>query len=125
MDNAASFCTAPYRAPELYNPVTGSKIDTRTDVWGIGCLLYAWWFGYSPFECEYHGATMRVVECSSLRVLSPIPRTPHPTVEDKVILDLSEWILNVNYEVRPYTSDIIVRVGESIEAHKNGGKQQA
>lgn len=63
---------------------------------------------------------MRVVECTSLRVLSPIPRTPHPSVEDKVILDLSEWILNVNYEVRPYTSDIIVRVSEVIESLKTG-----
>ena len=47
----------------------------RTDVWALGCLLFAWWFGYSPFECEFYGQAIKVVECSSLRVLSSVPRS--------------------------------------------------
>ena len=32
----------------------------RTDVWSLGCLLFAWWFGHSPFECEFHGDLVKV-----------------------------------------------------------------
>ena len=100
-EDAASHCTASYRAPELYDPPQGSTLDTRyyaeicvslsttfvncryigieivtlylfysynlhqscctrTDVWSLGCLLFAWWFGHSPFECEFHGDLVKV-----------------------------------------------------------------
>ena len=47
-DEAAQYCTMSYRAPELFDPPRSSSLDSRTDVWGIGCLLFSWWFGYSP-----------------------------------------------------------------------------
>jgi serine/threonine protein kinase len=53
-DEAAQYCTMSYRAPELFDPPRGSSLDSRTDVWGIGCLLFAWWFGYSPVFLSYH-----------------------------------------------------------------------
>ena len=39
-DEAAQYSTMSYRAPELFDPTRGSVLDSRTDVWGIGCLLY-------------------------------------------------------------------------------------
>lgn len=47
-DEAASFCTISYRAPELFDPPKGSRLDTRTDVWAVGCLLFAWYAPRSP-----------------------------------------------------------------------------
>lgn len=64
----------------------------RTDVWSLGCLLFAWWYGYSPFESEFVRNTIvdknngksqryscqrpvhpiRVTPFSSLRILSPV-----------------------------------------------------
>lgn len=82
----------------------------RTDVWSLGCLLFAWWFGYSPFECEFNGDAVRVVECSALRTLAGIPRPRSPTVEDKVVLELTEWILDKDFSVRPFTTDILERL---------------
>ena len=52
-DAASEHCTMPYRSPELFDPAVGSKLDSRTDIWALGCLLFAWWYGYSPFECEF------------------------------------------------------------------------
>ena len=109
-DVAAQNCTASYRPPELYDPPTGIILDTRTDVWSLGCLLFAWWFGYSPFECEFSSNTVKVAECSPLRVLAPIPQPTSPSPGDITIIKLSEWILQKDFTVRPFTSDIIARV---------------
>ncbi|KAK6201217.1 serine/threonine protein kinase [Scheffersomyces amazonensis] len=49
-DIAQEHCTLPYRAPELLDVVKNSEITEKTDIWSLGCLLYACCFGYSPFE---------------------------------------------------------------------------
>lgn len=42
----------PYRAPELFDVKTGSIIDTKVDIWSLGCTLYACLVGKSPFEAR-------------------------------------------------------------------------
>jgi serine/threonine kinase 16 len=49
-DTAAEHSTMPYRAPELFDVQNGSVIDTKTDIWSLGCTLYACLVGKSPFE---------------------------------------------------------------------------
>ncbi|RKF65186.1 Serine/threonine-protein kinase ppk13 [Golovinomyces cichoracearum] len=49
-DTAAEHSTMPYRAPELFDVRTGSIIDTKVDIWSLGCTLYACLVGKSPFE---------------------------------------------------------------------------
>ena len=43
-------CTMPYRAPELWEPPSQCEVDERVDVWSAGCLLFALFYGRSPFE---------------------------------------------------------------------------
>lgn len=88
-DEASQHSTLPFRAPELFDVASDAVLDQRTDVWSLGCLLYALRFGYSPFECELVGSGggagagvgrvsaggaggVRVVECSFLRVIGPV-----------------------------------------------------
>lgn len=40
----------PYRAPELFDVKTGTVVDTKVDIWSMGCTLYACLVGKSPFE---------------------------------------------------------------------------
>ena len=49
-DTAAEHSTMPYRAPELFDVRTGTVIDTKVDIWSMGCTLYACLVGKSPFE---------------------------------------------------------------------------
>lgn len=51
-DTAAEHSTMPYRAPELFDVKTGTIIDTKVDIWSLGCTLYACLVGKSPFEAR-------------------------------------------------------------------------
>ena len=49
-DTAAEHSTMPYRAPELFDVRSGTVIDTKVDIWSLGCTLFACLVGKSPFE---------------------------------------------------------------------------
>jgi serine/threonine kinase 16 len=49
-DTAAEHSTMPFRAPELFDPQTGMVIDTKSDIWSMGCTLFACLVGKTPFE---------------------------------------------------------------------------
>lgn len=51
-DIAAEHSTMPYRAPELFDVKTDTAIDTKVDIWSLGCTLYACLIGKSPFEAR-------------------------------------------------------------------------
>ena len=80
----------------------------RTDVWALGCLFFAYQFGYSPFECNFHQSTgaAYVVESSYLRILGKIPRPPRPSAQELAVLDLVEWMLVSVPDFRPTTAEV-------------------
>lgn len=65
-DTAAEHSTLPYRAPELFDTQVGSTIDTKVDIWSLGCTLYACLVGKSPFEArsEETGGSLSICVCS-------------------------------------------------------------
>ena len=119
-DEAAQLCTITYRAPELFEPTKNTYIDTRSDVWSLGCLLFAWFYGYSPFECEFlDNNNIKVTECSYSRVLSKIPKKINQNKEDMLIMNICEWILLKDHIKRPYTNDVIFRIQNIIDNYSN------
>lgn len=97
-----------------------SCVMRRTDVWAVGCLLFAWWFGYSPFECEFtENGDVRVVECTHLRVLSRIPSPTDSskfTKDDLLIMQLTEDILEQDMQKRMFLTAVINRVRQARSA---------
>lgn len=46
-------CSMTYRAPELFNVQSYCMIDERTDIWSLGCVLYAICFFKCPYDVIY------------------------------------------------------------------------
>ncbi|KAJ3319542.1 Serine/threonine-protein kinase 16 [Blyttiomyces sp. JEL0837] len=46
----AETVTAPFRAPELFDPPSDALVDERTDVWALGCTIYNMAYGTPPFD---------------------------------------------------------------------------
>ncbi|KAH9096431.1 hypothetical protein LEN26_017455 [Aphanomyces euteiches] len=99
-----------YRAPELYDVATSSTLTSQTDVWSMGCLLYAMVFGYSPFECTINDAgQVKVTECSYLAVLGTV-KFPSRSPYSPFVFDLIRWMLTVDASQRPKIADVIHRL---------------
>lgn len=52
-DQAEERCSIVYRAPELFNVQSYCMIDERTDIWSLGCCLYAICFFKCPYDIIY------------------------------------------------------------------------
>lgn len=52
-DLAEERCSIVYRAPELFNVQSYCMIDERTDIWSLGCVLYAICFFKCPYDIIY------------------------------------------------------------------------
>jgi len=118
-DDASINCTMSYRAPELFEGGARfgePEIDGRIDVWSLGCVLFGMMFGASPFECEFRGDTVKIVECSYLRVLGNVP-TPAPgtklsSLYHADLLETVKWMLNQDRVTRPTIEKVSRRVDE-------------
>ena len=113
---SSQFCTPQYRPPELYDPPVSIQLDHRTDVWGIGCLLFAWYYGYAPFELTYNKAGQTIAtECTYLRILSCNISYPTPLTEpDHTLKALVAYILVHDISNRPNTSQVLDKLEETI-----------
>lgn len=52
-DTAEERCSIVYRAPELFSVESYCMVDERTDIWSLGCVLYAICFFKCPFDPIY------------------------------------------------------------------------
>ena len=39
-----------YRPPEMIDRYMKYKVDTKADVWMLGCVIFSLCFGYHPFQ---------------------------------------------------------------------------
>ncbi|KAH3795866.1 serine/threonine-protein kinase 16-like [Dreissena polymorpha] len=100
-DEAAERCSMLFRPPELFSVEPGASIDERTDVWSLGCFLYAMAFGESPFEKVYQRG-----DSIALAVMSQ--NVSFPTHSYSVKLEeCIRLCLVVNQMERPFIEQVI------------------
>ncbi|KAI8847035.1 kinase-like domain-containing protein [Chytridium lagenaria] len=99
-DLCAETVTAPFRAPELFEPQVGQFISSKTDIWALGCTLYAMAYGQPPFD-----GTATATVCGKVE----FPRTGdrHP----ESLRTLIQSLLEFSSESRP----TIYQVTETLE----------
>jgi serine/threonine kinase 16 len=124
VDDAAQHTTMPYRPPELFEGgvrAGDADLDYRkVDVWALGCTLFAILYGASPSEAEFRHAhgRLRVVECTHLKVIGPVPRPPSGSDAanwyNTNIQRLIEYILVQDRHKRPALTDVMERVEQLI-----------
>ncbi|XP_064614218.1 serine/threonine-protein kinase 16-like isoform X2 [Liolophura sinensis] len=101
-DLAAERCSMLYRAPELFNVENHVSIDERTDIWSLGCVLYAMAFLESPFESAYQHGDSIALAAGGGNIKFPSNFTYSKSVEEMIL-----WLMTVNLLERPFIGQII------------------
>ena len=87
--------TAPFRPPELFQVLSDAVLDERSDVFSLGCTLYAGLFHEPPFDGSATAA---------LSGKYTVPSTPaYPSF----VLDLLTRMLAVDATTRPTVTDVV------------------
>ncbi|KAJ0049468.1 hypothetical protein Pint_16341 [Pistacia integerrima] len=99
---AATHCSAPYRAPELWDCPSHADIDERTDIW----------YGVSPFEYALgeSGGSLQLAVVNAQIKWPAGPNPPYPDALHKFVT----WMLQSQAAVRPCIDDIIIHVDKLI-----------
>lgn len=109
-DVAEERCSIVYRAPELFNVESYCMIDERTDIWSLGCVLYAMCYFKCPFDAAYERGDSVALAVLSGNIL--FPEISRPFSED--IRELILYMLRLNPMERPFIYSVIERVNDII-----------
>ncbi|XP_074278079.1 uncharacterized protein LOC141601682 [Silene latifolia] len=112
---ASEHCSAPYRAPELWDCPSNCDIDERTDIWSLGCTLYAIMYGVSPFEYALGeaGGSLQLAVVNAQVKWPAGPKTPYPDALHQFVT----WMLQPQPTVRPRIDDIVIHVDKLISKY--------
>ncbi|KAF0700209.1 Aste57867_9263 [Aphanomyces stellatus] len=101
VDEAARYSSAAYRAPELWSDSFRGTLSGKTDVWSLGCTLYAMAFGpFSPFESAKDGV-------QKLAILNGVVKFPAHSSVSVAFVAFIQRMLQVDVDERPSLDDVI------------------
>uniref|UniRef100_A0A0V0I0W5 Putative ovule protein n=1 Tax=Solanum chacoense TaxID=4108 RepID=A0A0V0I0W5_SOLCH len=109
---AAEHVSAPFRAPELWDCPSQCDIDERTDIWSLGCTLFAIMYGVSPFEyaLEESDESPQLAIVNAQIKWPTEPNTQYPNDLNQFVT----WMLQPQATVRPRIDDIVIHVDKLI-----------
>ncbi|KAK4395769.1 Serine/threonine-protein kinase [Sesamum angolense] len=114
---ASEHCSAPFRAPELWDCPSHADLDERTDIWSLGCTLFAIMYGESPFEYAL-GESGGSLQLAIVNAQIKWPSGPNPPYPD-ALHQFVTWMLQPQAAVRPRIDDIIIHVDKLITKFSN------
>ncbi|ALC45301.1 CG1227 [Drosophila busckii] len=114
-DEAEERSSIVYRAPELFTVKTYCTIDERTDIWSLGCVLYAMCFFNSPFDPIYERG-----DSVALAVLSGNANIPEDSIYTEDMHELIKYMLRIDPMERPFIYSVIEQTHDLI--HKLEGR---
>ncbi|KAF3932491.1 hypothetical protein ABW19_dt0208438 [Dactylella cylindrospora] len=120
-DEAGEHSTMPYRAPELFDVKTDSVIDTKVDIWSLGCVLFALIHHHSPFELSTElggGSLALAISSGDWKFPNPGQTGGRPEAEavSEKTKDIVRKCLVVEPEGRPDIQQLISIVQEAIDS---------
>lgn len=113
-DEAAERSSMLYRAPELFNAEVGTTVDERTDVWSLGCTLYALAFLESPFERAYQRG-----DSIALAVLSSNVKFPENFGYSGGLQETILRLMKPSVAERPFIEEVIQLVQTNAYSSEN------
>ncbi|KAI7822251.1 kinase-like domain-containing protein, partial [Kickxella alabastrina] len=105
-DDAAEQCSMLYRAPELFDVQRGCSLDERTDVWSLGCLLFALAWGHTPFEHPLAGGGGGPGASIALAAINANYTVPRDSIYSGRIARLVAFMLEPDAAKRPFVRDV-------------------
>ncbi|CRK98010.1 CLUMA_CG011379, isoform A [Clunio marinus] len=113
-DEAEEKCSLCYRAPELFQVESYAIVDERTDIWSLGCVLYALCFFKSPFDSVYERG-----DSVSLAVLSGRIPFPENSPYSQDLHELISFQLKTNPMERPFIYSVIEKAQDLVTRMEN------
>ena len=105
-DTAAERSSMCYRPPELFQVSSSCSLDERTDIWSLGCLLYAMMFYQSPFDSVYERG-----DSVALAVQGGIKKFPSSSAQySQDLLQLVREMTNQDLTFRPRIDSVLEKV---------------
>ena len=104
-DTAAERSSMCYRPPELFQVSSVCQIDERTDIWSLGCLLYAIMFYSSPFDIIYERGDSVALAVQSAKIVFP-PGSPYSSDLHQLVTEMT----NVDINFRANIDSVIEKV---------------
>ncbi|XP_061392431.1 serine/threonine-protein kinase 16 [Musca vetustissima] len=109
-DEAEERSSIVYRAPELFSVKSYCTVDERTDIWSLGCVLYAMCFFHCPFDPIYEKG-----DSVALAVLSGNINIPENSIYSQDLHDLINYMLRMDPMERPFIYSVIEKCHDLIQ----------
>jgi len=106
---ATNHCTPMYKAPELFTAQVDTCIDERTDIWSLGCTLFAIAYIVNPFEADTEKGSI------SLAVSSAKLNFPKDERFSTKFNDFIRSLINPDYTQRPFIDAVIAKTKELLQ----------
>ena len=101
-DWAAENCSMSYRAPEFFNPKPESLIDEKSDIWSLGCILYASMYNKAPFDYVFEKG-----DSLALAVINAKYTIPTTIEKDDILIKILKNTIVFDPELRQSVETIL------------------